>query len=702
MSTHTVVPSIFYSGVWNDVPADVLEGDQVKVTRGFAEDGTIRPSSIEWRFNNATDAYRPTNPTSPLYGLAGRSMPSRVTVDGSVRAVCEATSYKPDQTEGFTVGPPARGLRWVDFVAQGQLARIGAWEDPLRSAIYQHHIQYANLRGYWTLEDGTAATQLTNAIAGGLPGYLIGATPGGAGIGGGGTAMTSTTASRIGGSFTSMSTSAGWQFSFSAKLATTPSATLQPYIQWTTSNGLSWSWDVSNANFRMKITESDGSTVLDSSASMGAGVDPTQWNTFRFKISAVAGTVSVEAAWYPQDALVVYGYTPTYVGTVGRLTTWKQNGNANTNGALYAHVFGLTGVSDNLQFTNVLAAYNGYLNEPAGDRFTRLCAQLGITSTFVGTSAATWPMGRQKPATMIDTLKEIQATEDGLIFDTPGSLGLTMRARATLYNQTAKMTLVYPGDIAAPLREVVDTYGVANYVSVNQRNGGTALATLATGALSTQAPPAGIGTKKASIDVNVGAESTLPVLAGWHLSSSTIDAPRYPQVVIDLDDDPSLSAGVNTVGEGDLIILTGRAPEPIKLIVLGIEDVVRQKRRKVTFTCVPADVYAMGVYDAASSRYDVLGSTLAGAQTTTSTAWTVTAATADDVWSTTATPYEWQVAGERVRVTAMNAATGTGPYSQTCTVVRSVNGVVKAQAAAASVHMSDRTVATAGRVRYAI
>lgn len=703
MVAHAVTPAIFYSGTWHDISADVLEGEQIKITRGLPEDGSLRPSKIEWTFNNATDAYRPTNPTSPLYGLAGRGMPCRAAVGGSVRAVGEATSYRPDQTPDFAVGPPRRGMRWVDLTAEGQLARIAGWDEPLRSAIYQKLISNPELRGYWPLEDGRSATQLTNAVSGGQPGYLIGAVPAADdGPGGGGTATQSTASSRMGGSFLTMSTSAGWQVQFTIKLdAPAAGGTHRPLMQWTTANGYTWSWEINFDTFRIKVTESDGTVLEDSSVGYGTGVDPTGWTTYRIVATVAGSTVNVTPYWYPQDASVLWFYNPSFTGTLSRPTTWRQNGNVTTDGALYGHMLAVSGIVEDLGYSDVLAAYNGFIGERAGDRFTRLCSELGIASTFVGTSSATWPMGRQKPDTAIATLKEIRDTEDGLIFDTAGSLGLTMRARATLYNQVPKLTLTYPGDIAPPLTEAIDTLNIANQVTVSQRDGGSAVATLTTGLLSTQAPPAGIGTIKGSVDVNVAAESALPGLAGWHLAKGTIDAPRYSSVVIDLDQSPGLAAAAATVGEGDLIVINGRAPEPINLIVLGIAEQIRTHRRKITFTCVPADVYAMGVYSAATSRYDVDGSTTAEAMTTSETIWDISGAGPDDVWSTTAVPYEWIVGGERVRVTAMGAATGTGPYLQQCTVVRSVNGVVKEHGIGAQIHMADRT-AVAGRVRYAI
>ncbi|HEY9415615.1 MAG TPA: hypothetical protein VIQ30_12705, partial [Pseudonocardia sp.] len=61
----------------------------------------------------------------------------------------------------------------------------------------------------------------------------------------------------------------------------------------------------------------------------------------------------------------------------------------------------------------------------------------------------------------------------------------------------------------------------------------------------------------------------------------------------------------------------------------------------------------------------------------------------DDAWSTTAEPYDWLVGGERMTVTNMTAPAGSGPWTQTATVVRAVNGVSKAQTAGTSVYLAD-------------
>lgn len=88
------------------------------------------------------------------------------------------------------------------------------------------------------------------------------------------------------------------------------------------------------------------------------------------------------------------------------------------------------------------------------------------------------------------------------------------------------------------------------------------------------------------------------------------------------------------------------------------------------------------------------GSTLAEDMTTSETLWDVSGATLADKWtvgSNVAGLYDWQVGSEIVRVTVMPAATGAGPYLQTATVTRSINGVVTTHLTGASVNLYKQT-----------
>lgn len=701
MAAHTVAAALFYDGVWNNltVGTELSETVGIKTSRGSDEYGVLKPSKIEWTFEDRADKFRPSNPVSPLYGKVGRATPTRVIIDGSTRVVGEAASYKPGQTLDFSV-TPARGRRYVAYRAEGVLRRIGLWTTPLRSAMFRHisRTYAANLVGYWSGEESRDATQLSNYLPGGDPGRAIGVSfADGERPAGGDTSTkidTNGVGSRISGRFKPGPTTGGWQISWSCKLGALPAAGVRQMMSWTTTNGYAWAVNLDAGVFILQVNDRTGATLSTTTVGTGTGADPNQWITYRVKVSASAGTVTAEFGWYPQGGVYLYGISPTFAGTTGALASWSANGNTAMVDARMAHVFGVKGVSDNLQSSAALQSFDGYVGELASVRYQRLCGQESIPAFQIGSHADTQPMGRQAPATFLELLKEIQATDDCLIYDAHNQMGLVLRTRRNLYNQAAKITLSWPLQLAPTLEEELDDVGAMNLVTVKQRDGGEAVAEQATGPMSTLPPPNGIGEYKGGppVDVSVYDETSLADLAGWWLSKGTIPGSRYPQVTVDLDGYPGLATAVHSVNLGDRIVITGRLPDPIGLIVVGIDEVTNSHRRLVTFKCVSDAVLSnLGIYD--TSRYDSASTTLVGAETTTDVTWAITTADRGDVWGGswdgTPMPYPIIAAGERCSVTACTAPAGTGPYTQTMTVVRSVNGVIKAQLANEPVHIAD-------------
>lgn len=701
---HDVVAAHLYDGDWQILNAGEIYGpEKITVTQGFAEEGTFRPSKIQYTIQDDHDNYRPTNPEATWYGVAGRNMPSSFAADATLRAVGEASAFLPGRTRDFRYagGVALAGRRWVDFEAQGILRRLGKWTEPLRSAMYRWLQQYSNLIGLWSLEDSRDADQLSNGLAGGEPGELSGSVTLGedGGPGGAGTVAKLGTGGRLYGRFAYASSSIGWQISLACKLAATPaSGTYLPLLTWKTSNGYVWSWSVNNIAYRMKVDQGD-TTLLDETVLWGTGAEPTGWVMFRHKVSISGSTVTVEQGWYPEanPSGLLYGTTDTFSGSLGRLTEWYVEQNAHNLDALYTMVFAVKNTTDNLQLSSALGAFNGNVGEKAGARFKRLCDELGVSRTLTGTESLTMPMGPQKPDTFLNLLREIADTEDAMIMDRRTNVGLVMRTRDDRYAQTPALELTFPDDVAEPFDEALDDDQIWNRVTVSQRDGGDATATAETGPLSVQLPPDGVGEYKRKVDVNVYRESSLEPLAGWYLSKGTQEGARYPSVTVDLDAHPELAAATLAVEVGDLITIDGYEAGTVRLIVIGIVDQLSDAghRYKVTFTCVRGDVWQAGTYDDAGSRWDSASTTLAGTETTTSTTWELSTVSQLDVWSTVDEPYDCEAGGEVVTVTNMTAATGTGPFLQTATVTRSVNGVVKSHAAGEQFRLANP-------VRYAL
>jgi hypothetical protein len=698
MATHTVKHEVHYDGAWQDVTSEVHEPSNTQISRGLTQFGDLKHATIAWQFEDPTAKWVPGNPMSPLYGKLGRALPCRVTVDGSVRAVGEAAVFSPDRTEDFQVGPPRRGRQWVDFRADGLIARINSWTEPLRSPMYRMIARRSTLVGHWPGEDGREAGQLSNTVAGGAPAtarlvdFDVDDCPAGASSA---VRLTETNnTSRIDGTFLPASTTAGWQFAWSMKLPALPGVTTLQVISWRCSNGYRWLLNVLSGLYQWKCLAADGTLLKEVNVSfLGAG-EPDQWVTFRMKATASGGTVTAEFAWYVQGQSSTFGTTDTFAGTLGRLVSWTVNGNAYMDQALISHVFGVTGASDDLLDYATLRAFDGYVGELAADRFTRLLDEEGIAWSLIGDAADTMPMGRQVAAALGDHLQEIANTDRCLVYDARTTNAVELRTRVDLYRQTP-VAFTYPGDIAPPFNERYDYVGVANRVTVSQRDGGEATAALESGAMSVQPAPDGIGERKAGVDVNVADEAVLPLIAGWELAQGTAPGPRFPEVTFDLDGTPGIAATVAGIEIGDRITITGFRYDTLDLLVLGIREFAQRKRRKVTLVCVPGTVFSqVGAYDSTTERYDLASSTLKTSVNATATALTFrTTDTEFESWSTSSTPYDVVIAGERIRVTAMGApALVSGAYDQAATVTRSINGVVKSLTAGDEVH-----IATPGR-----
>jgi hypothetical protein len=696
VTTQGVVLELFLGGVWTAVPLYSAAGSIV--TRGMEAGGTWpSPSSIETEINNDSLNYDPSNPTSTIYGTVGRNTRARLKINGNTRLWAEASQWNPDRTIEHVSGA-GKGRAWTKLTAEGVLRRLGLWEEPLRSPMYRTNSLRASQVGHWPLEDDKDSSRLANtgSVFPNRPGTI----KGGAVLGeseapdGAKTTAKASSTSQMAGRFGIGSGTAGWQVCLSFKMPNIPaSATYGTLLQWHTNQGYRYTLDVNNTTFRVSVIDSFGTSLL-SSAVLFSGSEPDQWVTFRVKVTWAAGTVTVEPAWYRQGDEVEGGWTTTFAATgPGTLSHWAQNGDTIVDGTWFSHIFGTSGVADSLVGSTAQKIFNGYRGEPAGTRYLRVCSENGITRfsiTSVSSAADTQPMGPQRADTLISILKEIVETDDCRIDDERFDIGLTMTTRRAMLGQTPALTLTYPAQIKPPFKKIIGDKGSKNRVTVKNRDGGEETAELLAGSMSVLPPPAGIGEAKGSVDVNVADETAqLEPLADWHLAKGTLERPRYDAVSVDLLANPGLETAVNGVREGNMIRVTGYEAEPIDLLVVGIVSDVGAVEHTVTFKTEPYEPYRTGRYDDGVARYDSRTSTVNAGQTTTSTSWATAATDANDVWSTTSLPYDWIVAGERVTVTAITAPAGTGPYTQTATVVRSVNGVVKAQAIGNEIHIAN-------------
>lgn len=692
---------LFYSGAWQDITAagDVFT-DPIVIKRGRSDEGqALRPCSVACSLANDDDRYRTSNPLSPLYGKAGRNTPMRVSVASTVRATAEASSWAADQTTDFRASPP-RGKAWVDMDAGGLLQRIGQWTEPLRSPFRQYNDTLPLLLGYWPAEQDRGTTELISTTLGTAPGrfnqdiafdsqYRPPSSAPLMDIGQGDNA-------EVGAYFrrdTSATSTDGYQISWVARYNQLVAGE-QDIFDWATTNGGQYGLYLNPTTGQMLVYAIDatGASLIAGAGLSYNGYDWSQWTLFTIDAQYSAGTTALWVNWRNATDTASGFWTSSFVGVPSQPDWWDTSVFAGVpRGSTLGHVLGVseasTGGTVDLFGSARRNAWTGYLGETAADRFSRLCTLKGIAYTIVGNSDLSTPMGPQQVGTLAEQFAEIVSTEDGLLFDREDAIGLVFMLRNARYAQVPALTLT-PTDLPVLPVEVADDLGVHNVVTVSQRDGGDVTAVDDTGPLGTQPPPDGVGEARQTVDVNLATPDTgLPGVANWWLRRGTINLPRFPQVTVDLNAKPGLIPAVETVDVGSVITIVGFREDPIRLYVLGWTETIGTHTRTITFTCAPDQPYDIAIQGNGSRRQDSYTSTLNASYNTTATTMVVTFTVLSDQWSQDNEPFDWIVAGERITVTSMGAVTGSGPWTQTATVTRSVNGVVKSHSAAEPVHM---------------
>lgn len=691
-----VALELYYGGAWHDlvIADDVLAEQEITIQRGDgAESAAPRPAQLTARLNNDDDDFRTSNPESPLYGLAGRNTPVRVKVGGVVRCSVEATSWRADQTRDFRARPK-RGKAWVDLEAGGLMQRVNGWTEPLRSALTRQSLKVGNLLGLFPLEDDREATRLSNLVAdapaGGFTGTVTLASderPGGAA-----SSVQMGSDGFIGGRFLT-STASGWQFTISVKLSAVPaSGAYQEIFRVGDSIGRVWAWEVSSAGFAWRVYDSDGSTLSYTSTGFGATASPDQWIRYRTKVTVSGSTITLQSGWYAEGAPELYGKTDTFSGTsTGRILSWRASANTYTDGACYTNVYAVDQTSSDLILDgNVLAAFEGFVRETPGQRFQRLMTEEGLPRTVLGDVNSGTPMGPQPVATLAEHLRECRDTDDGLLFDSINDVRLIFATRDYRFNQTAVSIDV--SELRALPQEVTDDLGVHNLVTVENRDGGEATSVDETGPLGTASPPTGVGEYRHKVDVNVNDEDDLPGLAAWWRHRGTVNLPRFPSVVVNLFGlAPARIAQIEAIDVGDVIEITGYREYVIRLYVIGYtEKIAWPNARWINFTCAPDQQFDCGTYNG-GRRYSSATTTVKTALSMADTAVTFRTTDIRDVWSTTATPYDVMIAGQRSTVTSMGAASlVSGAYDQAAILTRGVDGIRKAIAAGEPIRVANK------------
>lgn len=575
----------------------------------------------------------------------------------------------------------------VTLKAAGVLRRLQQGATPLRSPLYSY-VDSLSPTAAWMMEDESGATQAAAATPNTSGAYVYSSSPGGwngVSLGGTSSQYNVATDTTISGVIPRMNPASAWTAWFFFYMPVLP--VTNPTIFRVRSSGtvVEWNFKVSD-DFGGVVyllgLSSDGTTLINHSLTY----TPGRWVLGLMEITQVGSTITSKIGRYDLSAGSGLVTTSAAIsGNIGSPQGWS--------------IFGQTGFQDGavgpvaffpkaltVSTSELVSASTGFQGEDAGARIKRLAGERNVKIDMIS-GAGTTPMGTQTAGTFLNVVNEAAVTDAGLLTEFRG--GLRYRTRQRRYNQTARMTLDFnSGHISEPPEPTDDDQRIRNDVTVTRKNGGSARA-------FDSVSIAVNGSYDTSVEINPASDADLLAQAMFRLYLGTWDEIRWPSITIDLARNASASGfleKMNTVEPGAYVMVTNPPSNlpvgTLHLLVESIEHTFDPYEWKMELTCSPYGPWRIPKTGVSTPpRMDLVGSTLGSAEAASTVGatdtWTIT--NTGNAWNSAAVPFNWTVGGEVVTVTALS-----GTSSQTATVTRGVNGIVKAHAVGEEVHLERR------------
>jgi hypothetical protein len=436
MAKQDVLVELFYSGAWHDVSSRVYTRDPVTINHGAGDEQTgVVPSDASLTFTNRDGEMNPENRKSSLFGLIGRNTPVRITVGTDVRFSGQVVSWKPRRAKGKL--DATRGDAWVAVQAQGTIRRLGQGEQPVESAMYRAY-SASSPTAWWPLEDASSATQAASAVNGVEPMVLSGngltkfagfpGPPGAASAAD--TSQTGTSADVMQGFIPEVSATS-WRVEFSMMYRTTDASYNVGMPGWSTRGEVElWYLDQNEAGTGLRLFYIDSTGIQTAGTAAGVENNDGLWHLYTIVGEQSGSDIAVEV-FVDNVSVLSATVTSRVFGVPFEISGQAGIFSSDPTATGLSHIAVWTPAS----VVDTYPAFTGHSGETAGERFTRLCDEEGISSTIVGTEADTQPMGPQPAETFLKLLDEVARTDAGIIHDTRDELGLTFRTGRSLMNQ---------------------------------------------------------------------------------------------------------------------------------------------------------------------------------------------------------------------------------------------------------------------------
>lgn len=575
------------------------------------------------------------------------------------------------------------------------LSRLGTPSQPAQSPIYANRIQYEDI-SYWPYEDGSDARFASSATSGASKGTVIDITfqaaddlPGSDGVAqfSSASALARGAAARTG-----VTGEAGAMTFF--KFPTDPASTVQ-IVSFTMagSNAYWWRLETDGASFTIRAFDADGASLLSDTTLVG-DVSVENWIGICINVTQDGGNIDWVMGWFEvtdntYSALFASG---TFAGTVGVFSGYTFSGSAANTDMYFAHTFMLPSTIDFVD-SDFLDASRGYIGESFADRFRRICEQIGVTADIDGWKYDTVRLGRQPIDTPLNILQDGADVDGGFLMGSRrdgNTLTYLTRLRVQMAPYAVSVNHDTDSHLSATPKPIRSPIGVRNDMTVRRPGGGFTRVVVTDGRYGTDA----IGAVQSDETYNVYTDEQTASIAGWLASLGTSGEKRFPELRFALNRTETLFG--STVA-GALLVLdagrwleidslpAGQAPGPYEQIVQGYTEIIDNKTWNLSFNGTPYGPWRAGVIENGTEpiRFAAVATVLGTGVNSTATSLSFKTPDTSARWITStevssAFPMRVLCSGELLSVTALTGTTASGGfYTQTATVDRSQNGVVK-------------------------
>ncbi len=513
-------------------------------------------------------------------------------------------------------------------------------------------------------------------------------------------------------------------------------ATGQAIVQFYT-NGDAEVWYLtyeSGGNMEIGAFETLGGSLLFSDTwSMGLQGEPFMVTLTLEQTGGSTVEYDLASVRYPDRAFFRNQQTATGVTTLGKIRRVQVNPGGGYVDVGFGHLAVMPAA---LRYFNLFDMPLGMQLENTPRRFIRLGFEEGVPITYCQGPALAGGaiLGAQQQDTLLDNWQAAAEVDMGRFYESRGAYSFEYRARTSLENQDPILQLDYEGGaVLADFTPTRDDQTTRNDVTVKREGGSQARAVLDTGPKSI----ATVGRYTDAPTVIAARDTDLPDLAAWRLHLGTVAEDRYPTIKVTTANGAVSLAELLSVGVGSRIVGTNAAQialgmganvtvfdmnidrlryldqvlhgrvhtlasnahkarrryDDISQLVSGYTLTLDPYVPVLELNCTPESPYRAAVLDDDTCRLDSDATTTNEPIDTTETSINIASTDGVTAWiNTTDHPDEFPVditiGGERMTLTACTSPSGAA-LSQTMTVTRSVNGVVKEHLVPTEVHLAD-------------